>query len=259
MIFSIATNHEELTLDIKLYTFEPAEMRVIVADANQQNTVFTDRTMKISGDGFLQVMMPVSPKNALVYIYNQKNGNLEAGKDKRFEVDSIKKNHLDKKLSVVDLGNSDIRSFINFATRFCYNAGTLHTGTYVSDDGRFKITLLPIIEDGSGEHTTPARIDIDTGEIEVSQKQFNALTVPRRMAILCHEFSHVYLNKDIHDEIEADLNGLLIYLGLGYPRIEAFEVFANAFLKVPSELNQQRYKTIINFIDDFEKNKIFMR
>ena len=61
------------------------------------------------------------------------------------------------------------------------------------------------------------------------------------MAILLHEFSHVYLNDNIDDEVEADLNGLLIYLGLGYPRIEAFEVFAKTFLAAPTEHHNQNY------------------
>ena len=48
-----------------------------------------------------------------------------------------------------------------------------------------------------------------------------------RMAILLHEFSHFYLNDRMEDETEADLNGLLIYLALGYPRIEAYQSFFN--------------------------------
>jgi hypothetical protein len=76
------------------------------------------------------------------------------------------------------------------------------------------------------------------------------------MAILLHEFSHVYLNDNVDDEVEADLNGLLIYLGLGYPRIEAFEVFAKTFDGAPTEQNKIRYDKIVNFIDDFENQKI---
>jgi hypothetical protein len=91
-----------------------------------------------------------------------------------------------------------------------------------------------------------------------SGKQFLDFTVPNRKAILLHEFSHVYLNDNVDDEVEADLNGLLIYLGLGYPRIEAFEVFAKTFLNAPSDLNQMRYEKIKNFIDNFENYNTFM-
>jgi hypothetical protein len=78
------------------------------------------------------------------------------------------------------------------------------------------------------------------------------------MAILLHEFSHVYLNENVDDEVEADLNGLLIYLGLGYPRIEAFEVFAKTFLSVPSDGNRMRYDKIKTFIDEFEQHNTYL-
>jgi hypothetical protein len=173
-------------------------------------------------------------------------------------IDSITKEPLDKKLDVIDFANPLVRSFVNFATRFCYNAGSLPSGTYLSDDKKFVIKYLPIIEDDGQEQTTPARIDIDNGTIEISKKHFLDYTVPSRMAILLHEFSHVYLNENVDDEVEADLNGLLIYLGLGYPRIEAFEVFAKTFLTVPSDGNKMRYDKIKAFIDDFEKHNTYL-
>ena len=63
----------------------------------------------------------------------------------------------------------------------------------------------------------------------------------------------------MHDESEADVNGLLIYLGLGYPRIEAFEAFLEVFERYPSQENKMRYDKIRNFIDNFEKNNIVFR
>jgi hypothetical protein len=75
-----------------------------------------------------------------------------------------------------------------------------------------------------------------------------------RMALLVHEYSHFDVNENIDDESEADLNGLLIYLGLGYPRFEGHEAFLKAFMNTPSEQNKVRYDKIKSFIDDFEKN-----
>jgi hypothetical protein len=76
-----------------------------------------------------------------------------------------------------------------------------------------------------------------------------------RMAILLHEFAHFYLNENIEDEIEADLNGLLIYLGLGYPRIDGYEAFLRVFEGTPSQENKVRYDVINKFIQDFENKK----
>jgi hypothetical protein len=183
---------------------------------------------------------------------------MTTGQDKSFEVDSISKEMLEKKLDVIDFGNPLVRSFVNFCTRFCYNAGSLSSGTYVSDDKKFVIKYLATIEDNGQEQTTPARIELNTGVIEVSKKQFVNFTIPNRMAILLHEFSHVYLNNNQDDEVEADLNGLLIYLGLGYPRIEAFEVFASTFMNAPTEQNKMRFDKIKNFIDNFENHNTYM-
>jgi hypothetical protein len=73
------------------------------------------------------------------------------------------------------------------------------------------------------------------------------------MCILLHEFSHYYLNTDIANETEADLNGLLIYLGLGYPRIDAYNVFSQVFITAPNSVNTNRMKIIDKFIRNFEE------
>ncbi len=258
MIFSVPTRNEELTLLIKVRTYSPQKIRLIVEDASQPNTTFTDRFNTIDGEGIFFVRMPVSPEDALVYVYNEANGNMAVGVDKSVEVESITKEPLEKKLDVIDFSNPLVRSFVNFATRFSYNAGSLSSGNYVSDDQQFVIKYLPIIEDGGVEQTTPARIDIDSGIIEISKRQFVNYTVPNRMAILMHEFSHVYLNDNVDDEVEADLNGLLIYLGLGYPRIEAFQVFGKTFENAPTEENKMRYDRIAAFIDNFEDSNTFI-
>ena len=258
MIYTVPTRYEELTLVIKVYTNSAVNIRIKVVDADQPNTTFTDRDKIVDGESIFFVRMPVSPKTALVYVYNEDLGNMTTGQDKSFEVDSISKEMLEKKLDVIDFGNPLVRSFVNFCTRFCYNAGSMSSGTYVSDDKKFVIKYLATIEDNGQEQTTPARIELNTGIIEVSKKQFINFTIPNRMAILLHEFSHVYLNDNQDDEVEADLNGLLIYLGLGYPRIEAFEVFAKTFENAPTEQNKKRYDLIVNFIDDFEKNNLYI-
>jgi hypothetical protein len=258
MIYNVPTRFEEMTLLIKVNTNSPETIRIKVVDAHQPNTIFTDRYKTVDGETIFFVRMPVSGNDVLVYIYNEDNGNLMSGQDTTFEVTSITKEQLDKKLDVIDFANPLVKSFVNFATRFCYNAGSISSGTYVSDDKNFVIKYLPTIEEGGEEQTTPARIDIDNGIIEVSKRQFIDFSVPNRMAILLHEFSHVYLNDNVDDETEADLNGLLIYLGLGYPRIEAFEVFAKTFMNAPSEQNKMRFDKIKSFIDEIESYNTFL-
>jgi len=258
MIYRVPTRYEELTLVIKVVTDSPQSIRIVVEDEEQPNTCFTNRYKIVDGESIFFVRMPVSGSNALVSIYNEDNGNVPSEEDDSFQVKSITKEQLEKKLDVIDFANPLVRSFVNFATRFSYNAGSLNSGNYTSDDQKFMIRYMPIIEDGGEEQTTPARIDTETGIIEVSKKQFLEFSVPNRMAILLHEFSHVYLNDNVDDEVEADLNGLLIYLGLGYPRIEAFEVFAKTFMNAPTDQNKERFDQIKNFIDNFENQNTFL-
>jgi hypothetical protein len=59
------------------------------------------------------------------------------------------------------------------------------------------------------------------------------------------------VNSDISNETEADLNGLTIYLGLGYPIKEAYAAFGETFIGYPSPENKIRYQIIDKFIKDY--------
>jgi hypothetical protein len=69
-----------------------------------------------------------------------------------------------------------------------------------------------------------------------------------RMAILLHEYAHYYLNKQPSNESEADLNGLNIYLQLGYPKIDIYNVFLNVFKRSPSAQNKSRFEKLDRFV-----------
>lgn len=260
MVYRIPTRYEEQTLLIRVKTDKPEKLQLIVKDENQRNTIFTDRWKTVNGETTFFVRMPVSGKSALISIYNQKHGQRPAEEEDSFEVIEIKKLGLEKKLDVIDFANRDLSNFVKFATSFAFNAGHLPSGTYKSPDGKFTIEYLPtIISSNTGrEMETPARISKTSGRIQVSQKKFVPSSVPMRMAILLHEYSHFYINDDINNETEADLNGLLIYLGLGYPRFEAHEAFLKTFIDTPSHQNKVRYDKIKRFIDDFENNNLIV-
>jgi len=260
MNIRIPTNYEEFTLavTVKSATGRPECIHITLKDNTMPNTVFTDRYKTIMDEFTFYVRMPVSGKSAELIIYNERTGNIPSKSDSTFEVVNISKQPLQKKMDVVDFNNPVIRSFINFSTRFCFNAGVLTSGEYVSDDGKFKINYTPTIlsKRTNTEMNTPARISKTTGIIQIAQKKFVPMTIPMRMAILMHEFSHYYVNDDINNEIEADLNGLLIYLGLGYPRIEAYQAFLGTFVGTPTLENKKRADLIDRFIRDYEKNNL---
>jgi hypothetical protein len=259
MVYQITTNYDELTLLVRVVTQQPEKIRLIVKDCKMRDTIFTDRYKTVNGEVSFFVRMPVSPKKVYLCIYNERVGNLDTNQDTSFEVVEIKKLSLEKKMDVVDFSDRNLKTFVKFCTRFCFNAGDMSSGTYKSSDGKYTIEYLPTITYPNGrESSTPARIGVDSGIIQVSQAKFRPMTIPMRMAILLHEYSHFYVNEKMHDETEADLNGLLIYLGLGYPRIEAYEAFLKTFVNVPSQQNKARYDTINKFINEFEKNNFIV-
>jgi hypothetical protein len=250
-----------MCLLVKVEVTMPTKVRIKIFDEQKPKIVFTDRYKTINSSFTFQVNMPITSKSIIISVYDDKKGNTRQDQEKNIRVVAVDKTPLQKRIDVVDIHNPTIAYFVDFAQRFCYNAPYLEANkSYQSDNGGFMIEYLPSIIDNKGrELTTPARISRLTGRIQVSKKQFEKFTVPMRFAILCHEFSHFYVNEDMTDETEADINGLLIYLGLGYPRIEALEAFYEVFDNYPSEENKRRSDKIRNFIDNFEKNNIVFR
>ena len=63
------------------------------------------------------------------------------------------------------------------------------------------------------------------------------------------------MNLDISNEFGADLNGLYIYLGMGFSKIDAICVFANVFLKAQTDQNIYRMRKINEYISRFERQE----
>jgi len=251
---------EECTLAITVATTSPQRIKIILKDADKPHTVYTDRENTVKGKTTFYIRLPQSPDKSLVQIYNVKNGNMKKpADDKSFGIIKLEKQKLERKFAVNRLSNTSY-GFVKFAQWFCENAGILSAGksVYISDNNRFRIDYVDIIRDReTGKpKNTPARISQTTGIIEISKFHFQKYTVPMRMAILLHEFAHFYLNKDKRNETEADLNALMIYLGLGYPRIEAHHAFLKVFINSPSDQNVKRHQVLTSFIDNFEKMDI---
>ena len=256
------TREKSLTLMIEVATDSPQKIQIIVKDINKPDTKYTDRYSTVDGTQKFYVRMPLSPYESLVSVYNKSNGNTKQGSDNSFKVIRVDARPLERKMDCVDWSNPKIRDFVGFAQQFSNNAGILSAGkypngsTYISDEGNFRIDYFDDIRSKTGQViATPARISQTKGIIQVSKQHFQQFTVPMRMAILLHEFSHFYLNERIEDETEADLNGLLIYLALGYPRIEAYQSFLTTFKDTPTPQNKERYEILHEFITNFERNK----
>lgn len=260
MKFYANLDEKPCTLMFDIQSAFPKKMYIKVADAEKPNTIFTNRTCKVDSQEGIFVRMPISPKRAVIHIMSEQE--IGGGQDKNYKVIDAKKLPLKRKLTSFNHANPTIQKFVRFAQEFCAKAGYISAkgSIYTSDDGKFRIDYLDDIVDDSGKSIkTPARISRNEGIIEVSKVKFEKYTIPMRMAILLHEFSHFYLNTDMANETEADLNGLIIYLGLGYPRIDAYNVFTQVFSTSANELNVNRMKIIDDFIRNFEDKYIDMQ
>lgn len=263
MINKVYTGADAMTLVVSCYVDGEMDVRCIVRDSKQPDTKLTDRVRTISGDGLFYIRMPLCREWVDVILTNN-----DTGDDAGITFNSAKKTPLERRFDIIDFNNSyKLNEFIRFVQRFCYNAGILRTNDpnndkdfYVSENRNFYIKYLPVIRDYETgmELETPARVSNDSPVIEVSQKHFIGYTVPMRLCTLFHEYSHPWQNTNPDDESEADLNGLIIYLGLGYPRIEAGEAWCEIFMDSASDENIERIAIIKQFIDNFEKEgKVF--
>jgi len=239
MQFDVPLYGRECTLAVTLQGENNKDLRLVVEDAQHPETMFTNRTCNVNGTKTYYVRIPLAPDVASVQVLP------DDGRDSGYDVMDIQILPLENNLKHAHFDQKHVRMFVNFAEEFSYTAGKLETEQkYHSNDEMFTILYVnQITEDGRVEKT-PARISQSSGLIEVSKADFLRYTIPMRMAILLHEFSHYYLNDNMEDEIEADKNSLEIYMALGYPRIDAYNVFLDVFENSPSELNMDRYKAL---------------
>ncbi|NJL73915.1 MAG: hypothetical protein HC892_01580 [Saprospiraceae bacterium] len=251
--FSHSPLHLPLEYKLVIKTKKPIKVGIIAKDDSKDFAVYTKRWNTVKGLEEFLIKMPQSPRKVRFEIYNI---NSKSKSSEGIRVVSKKTLPLKTNLNVIGLQNPDVVSFVKLAQEFSLKAGYLSSGTYVSDNGKFVIKYLDDIIDNNGRHlSTPARINVINGIIEVSRSTFKRYTIPGRMGILLHEFSHVYQNRNASDEVEADLNAARIYLGLGYPRIELINVFSNVFYNADTKGNRNRIKQMSDYIMKFDNLK----
>jgi hypothetical protein len=264
MEIDIPSNYHSFQLNITLDTKELSRIRIVALDPNKPASKYVDRVGNLMGKRTFELKFPVSPKKLKIVIYNVAKGNLPYGEDDTFSILDMKV----ETLPTYDVWwNKDTQNFYNFAVEFSQNAGILSAGEqkphiYRSNDGKFTIDYYNNIVDKKTNKllTTPARIGHNTGIIEVSKNKFMQYTIPMRLVILLHEFSHKYLNpkidKPISYETGADIQGLYIYLGKGWSPYEAHKTFLQVFKNANNEPNHKRYKIINDFISKYEEGQI---
>ncbi len=271
MTIRIPSNSKPFTLVIGILAPKPVLIGVSSKDTSDPANFYVKRKGKVdirTSKGYFrefQCKFPTSPLEMVINIVNLKSRTkYKENNDPSFKVVKFQKKELDTRPIWM---SPETASFVKLAKEFSSRASNLSAGDrvphiYRSDDAKFNIDYFDKIRNRkSGAYVhTPARIGHSTGVIEVSKRDFIKYTVPMRMIILLHEYSHKYMNpkigRDISYETGADINALLIYLSLGYSEMEAHQAFLHVFRGANNKMNHKRYKIIQDFIRKFHQGLI---
>lgn len=258
MEFLIGTRCQPCSIKISISSLRACSLRLQVLDENQANTYLTDRPV-VCGSNETQdyyVKMPASPWTARIKLFENSSNTGDDLKQLGITVSMPKVVHLVREYGAIDWSPSLVDA-VNFCRRFCYNAGWLPVNkegyVYKSFAGTIQMAYKDVLMDpeSGSEAITPMRIGQTTGIMQASQRLIVPYTVPGRAVMFYHEYSHAHENKDPDWEAEADLNGLSIYLGLGYPVQEAIEVYKNVFNQADTDQNRERYDHIMSFLVNY--------
>lgn len=256
MRYLVNTRSRPCSIQVDITANKQTTIWIVVCDAKIANCVYLRKFEDFQPNETKKnsIGLPICGDHVIVEVFE----NVVIGKS-GIEKVNVQRKSLNKRLNVIDMKNEMIRNSIDFILRFSLNAGWMEAGKdkfYVSDHSSLKINYLPAITDND---YTPARIDRYTNIIEASQAKMVPATVPMRAFWLFHELAHKYINKDEAYELEADINGLIIGLGIGFPRSEAIETYSTAFEPVLVDSGARngsevysRYEHIQNFIKEFD-------
>ena len=229
-------------------------LRVWAEDYGKKNSKYADRQIEVNGERTIYFSFPVSPKQLFLGVVN-----VSDPQDKNFEV-SLQEGSLKTYNIWTDEQTNDFLDLLIPFCQVCGFKGATPKGVPY-ENGDFQIMYYDVIRDGASGNpiSTPARIGHRSGKIDISKARYDNYTIPMRVMIGLHEFSHKYKNPkiglDISNEIGADINGLYIYLGLGFSKIDAICVFANVFLRAQTPENINRMRKINDYIFKFENQE----
>lgn len=256
MIFTWDSNNKETALFVTIKCPGKKHFFLYAEENGKDNSLYAKREMIVQGERTIYFSFPLTPKKMNIVVRNMTDNN-----DKNFTV-TIEERPLKKYNIWLDEETKDFLNLNFFFSQTCGFTPADPKGTlFQSADDKFHIRLFPVIRDAlSGNAmSTPARIGHTSGNIDAAKNKMDKYTFAERVIINQHEFSHKYRNPKmglaIENEKGADVNALYVYLGLGFSKIDAINVFANVFLKAQSPSNTERMRNIMDFIVRFENEE----
>lgn len=245
---------------------EPADICVHVTAKNpcsitmhtsclDNDVVFNFRKEEIpAGKHVIMMKMPFTPKNLIVKVVGSIPNNMQ-----------VKVTKQPCKSYQIPMGKSQIE-FIDFAQSMSWLVmnGKIKPSDqiYKSSNENFKMVVLPRIIDKYGRAVgSPASVDADKKVIMVDNSMIVNFTVAGMIALLCHEYAHVYENEKMglpaSSEEGADKYGLRLFLASGYGESEYLNALAQTFKRADSSENRRRIQTIFDHANEIHQGKIY--
>jgi hypothetical protein len=253
MFFDLHPKGKPFHLHLHFQVKVEASIQITVFD-KQTGRVYAQRRVKLSSPKILRIKLPITPDILTCHVEA-----VHPQDENKFLLEEIKVS-LDTKCPV-DLDEKDV-DFIRFAKWFAVNIEVLEAGqkgTIYQSEG-FTILLLDKLLESNIELTTPARIARDSGVIEISKSAIMTYTVPMLFVVLLHEYAHKFKNpdyeKEVANELTADIIACHIALNLGFDASEVEKCYRTIFSNKQTKLNQQRMKAIVEFIRIFNQSEV---
>ncbi|PCJ55954.1 MAG: hypothetical protein COA79_20305 [Planctomycetota bacterium] len=252
MRFLVQRSCPNQLIRIPVETRGAQRISIVVSHSSKPNTDYFRTSPVIKGRDAFIVKIPKIPKRVTVEIWNDARGHMN--NDPSFRIGKVRLSPIVMPYGISKIDDPKVNSFAAFSDYFAENAGILsaRNSIYASPDGRFSIDYKDVIRDAEGEElTTPSRINSRTGVMEIAKKYYMGYTVPGRKAVQWHEYAHIHMNKNPSDEMAADKHSIAMYLCMGNPTIEAFNVWCRIFKNRASDNNVARWDEIRNYIANF--------
>ncbi len=256
MIKEWHSDNLEAALHITIKCSGKKRFFLCAGDKGKPNSLYARREAVVDGERTVYFSFPVTPKTMQIGIFNMADR-----ADNNFEV-IFEEAPLKKFNIALDQETIEFMALNIYFSQVCgFEAATTKGRFFSSASGKFNIRYFPVIVDYmSGQRlNTPARVGHNTGIIDAAKCKFDGYTFAERVVILLHEYSHKYRNPKlgfaIGNETGADINALYIYLGLGFSKIDAINVFANVFLKAQTDGNIKRMRAIMDYIQRWDNGE----
>ncbi len=241
MKFRVYTQGMPLTVVLNLESSAPIIVKGYDEKAN--DTVYFEQEVTPEWikdlNGLVKFPMPLSPEGYVTIDISPANGNRA-----KFVLKGIKTEKVKTKPVYL---SAEQREFLECAEWFSQNCGSLNLGTYKRNNIVFEYSEKIYDEETRSYVDTPARVDHETGVVQVARLYFRGYSIPIRVFILEHEDTH--FEKETTNEETADSSAVNICLSRGYPKIEV--LYAGTKIFPDDQESRRRIDNMARMIERF--------